>query len=78
MIINISKINEKIIDVDCIIKSEGEKIFIAVRDNGNSFNPIEYHPHENFKFDNIEVLKSLSKNIQYNRTLSLNQTFIEI
>ena len=78
MAVNISKINPKIIDVDIRIKSEDEKIIVAVRDNGIAFNPLEYQPKENFEFGNIEMLKALSKNIKYNRVLSLNQTIIEI
>lgn len=78
MAVNISKINSKIIDVDIRIKSEDKKIIVAVRDNGIAFNPLEYQPKENFKFENIEVLKALSKNIKYNRVLSLNQTILEI
>ena len=78
MTVNISKINSKIIDVDIRIKTEDEKIIMAVRDNGKAFNPLEYQPQENFEFGNIEMLKALSKNIKYNRVLSLNQTILEI
>jgi len=79
MIINIEKINSgKKIDVDVRIKSEGEKIIVAIRDNGKSFNPLEYQPQENYKTDGITILKSITKNIQYSRTLSLNQTVIEV
>ena len=79
MIINIEKTNpDKKIDVDVRIKSVAEKIVIAIRDNGKNFNPLEYQSHENFKIDKIMVLKSITKNIQYNRTLPLNQTVIEI
>ena len=68
----------KIIDADVRIKSAGGKIIIAFRDNGKPFNPTEYQSTEDFKFDNIKMLKALSKKISYNRVLSLNQTIIEI
>lgn len=49
---NIEKINVgKIVDVDIRIKSEDQKIVIAVRDNGVSFNPLEYQPQENYATD---------------------------
>lgn len=79
MTVHLAKINAgTIIDADVRIKSEGDKIIIAFRDNGKPFNPMEYQSNEDFKFDNIEMLKALSKNISYNRILSLNQTIIEI
>ena len=68
----------KIIDTDVRIKSAGGKIIIAFRDNGKPFNPTEYQSTEDFKFDNIKMLKALSKKISYNRVLALNQTIIEI
>ena len=79
MTVQMAKVNAgKIIDVDVRIKSELDKIIIAFRDNGKPFNPMEYQSHEDFNFDNIAMLKALSKNISYNRVLSLNQTIIEI
>ena len=41
------------VDVDIRIKTEDEKIIMAVRDNGKAFNPLEYQPQENFEFGNI-------------------------
>lgn len=79
MIVHMAKINAgKIVDADVRIKSEREKIIIAFRDNGKPFNPTEYQSNEDFNFDNIAMLKALSKNISYNRVLALNQTIIEI
>lgn len=77
--VNMEKINDgKKVDVDVRIKSEDSKIIIAIRDNGKSFNPLEYQPQEDYKTDGIIILKSLIKNIQYSRALSLNQTIIEV
>ena len=79
MTVHMTKINAgKIVDADVRIKSESDKIIIAFRDNGKPFNPTEHHPNEDFNFDNIAMLKAMSKNINYNRVLSLNQTVIEI
>jgi len=79
MTVQMAKINAgKIIDADVRIKSEGGEIIIAFRDNGKPFNPMEYQSNDDFNFDNIAMLKALSKKISYNRVLSLNQTIIEI
>lgn len=81
MTLNIEKLNAgKETDVDVRIKSEENKIIIALRDNGKSFNPLEYSVTEekNLHTDGIMLLKNLAGEVKYNRVLSLNQTFIEI
>ncbi len=81
MTLNIEKLNaDKKVDVDLRIKRGDDKIIIAIRDNGKSFNPIEYYivEEENLHTDRIMLLKNLAKKIKYNRVLSLNQTVIEI
>jgi len=81
MTLNIEKLNVgKKIDVDLRIKRGADKIIIALRDNGKSFNPLEYSVAEekNLHTDGIMLLKNLAKEIKYNRVLSLNQTVIEI
>ena len=81
MTLNIEKLNaDEKIDVDLRIKRGEDKIIIALRDNGKSFNPLEYSvaEEENLHIDGIMLLKNLASEIKYNRVLSLNQTFIEI
>ena len=81
MTLNIEKLNAgKKIDADLRIKRGADKIIIALRDNGKSFNPLEYSVAEekNLHTDGIMLLKSLASKINYNRVLSLNQTLIEI
>ena len=81
MTLNIEKLNaNKKIDVDLRIKRGNDKIIIALRDNGKSFNPLEYsiEEEENLHTDGIMLLKNLVSEIKYNRILSLNQTLIEI
>ena len=82
MTLNIEKLNEnKKIDVDLRIKrGEDNKIIIALRDNGKSFNPLEYSvvEEENFHTDGIMLLKQFASEIKYGRVLSLNQTFVEL
>jgi len=81
MTLNIEKLNAgKKIDADLRIKRGEDKIIIALRDNGKSFNPLEYSVEEekNLHTDGIMLLKNLATEIKYNRILSLNQTLIEI
>lgn len=81
MTLNINNLNvSKKVDVDVRLKTAGDKIIIALRDNGKSFNPLEYSVAEekNLHTDGIMLLKNLASEIKYNRVLSLNQTFIEI
>lgn len=81
MTLNIEKLNAgKETDIDVRIKAEENKIIIALRDNGKSFNPLEYSVAEekNLHTDGIMLLKNLAREVKYNRVLSLNQTFIEI
>lgn len=81
MTLNIEKLNAgQKIDVDLRIKRGDGKIIIALRDNGTSFNPLEYSvsEEENLHTDGIMLLKNLAREIKYNRVLALNQTLIEI
>lgn len=81
MTLNIEKLNHnKKTKVDLRIKHSDKKIIIALRDNGKAFNPVEYsvEEKENLHTDGIMLLKTLARDIKYNRVLSLNQTCIEM
>ena len=56
------------------------RIILALRDNGQPFNPVEYSPDEtsDYRTDGIMLLKAIAKDIQYSRVQSLNQTIIEL
>lgn len=62
------------------LKRNEDKVIIAFRDDGKSFNPLEYSvaEKENLHFDEIMLLKNLASGIKYNHDLSLNQTFIKV
>ena len=62
------------------VESGDGRIILALRDNGQPFNPIEYSPEEtaDYRTDGIVLLKAMAKDIHYNRVLSLNQTIIEL
>ena len=82
MTANCAKYNsgKNAVNIDVRIINAGRNIVLALRDDGKPFNPVEYSPQESeeYKFDEIMMLKSIAKDIQYNRVLSLNQTLIEI
>ena len=81
-IVNVQQLaKNKMPNVDVIIKAdENQRVMIVLRDDGKAFNPLEYKPNdeENFYTDGIVLMKALSKKIQYNRVVGLNQTIIEI
>ncbi len=81
--------NKRAADIDVrisVIESAGGeasrnwRVILALRDNGQPFNPIEYTPNEtaDYRTDGIMLLKAMAKDIHYSRVLSLNQTIIEL
>lgn len=67
------------VNVDVRITASGDEVRIAVRDDGVSFNPVEYRPGETgFVSDGIMLLKALADSFSYHRVLALNQTLITI
>jgi len=64
------------IDVSLVI--ENQKMLLRIRDNGVPFNPTEYEfDSEDFEIHGIELVKAVSSNISYMRTMDLNNTVIE-
>ncbi|MBQ7477240.1 MAG: ATP-binding protein [Selenomonadaceae bacterium] len=76
-IVNVKQLaKNKTPNVDVIIKlDENQNVMIVLRDDGKAFNPLEYKPNdeENVFTDGIVLMKALSKKIQYNRVVGLNQ-----
>lgn len=67
------------VDVDVRIALSGSDLIISLRDNGASFNPVEYRPEETgFSIDGITLLRMLAMEMKYSRVLALNQTVIAI
>ncbi len=81
MVINISKRAKKNpVDVDVRIIESTDGLAIILRDNGMTFNPVEYNVQGSKLCitDGILLLKKLARNIKYSRTMGLNQTVIEL
>ena len=79
MIVNCIKYGGRLshwIDVSLVI--EKQKMLLRIRDNGVPFNPTEYE-FDSGKFDihGIEVVKTISSDISYMRTMDLNNTVLE-
>lgn len=79
MIVNCIKYGGRLshwIDVSLVI--EKQKMLLRIRDNGVPFNPTEYE-FDGGKFDihGIELVKTISSDISYMRTIDLNNTVLE-
>lgn len=60
------------VDVDVRIALSGSDLIISLRDNGASFNPVEYRPEETgFSIDGITLLRMLAMEMKYSRVLAL-------
>jgi len=79
MIVNCIKYGGKAshwIDVSLII--EEQKMLLRIRDNGVPFNPTEYEfDSKEFDIHGIELVKAVSSNVSYMRTMDLNNTVLE-
>ncbi len=68
-------------DMDIRILKSGSGVTVSLRDNGSSFNPMEYtadEPDRGYLTDGILVFRALVKDVRYSRVLSLNQTIIDV
>ncbi len=79
MIVNCIKYGGRLshwIDVSLVI--EKQKLLLRFRDNGVPFNPTEYE-FDSGKYDihGIELVKKISSDISYMRTMDLNNTVLE-
>jgi len=69
------------IGVDARVYTTDEGTMVSFRDNGAAFNPLVYTSEEQEKgllTDSIMVMKSLAKKVDYDRHLSMNQTYITL
>ena len=70
--------DEKDIDI-CLSKTEG-RYYLRIRDDGIPFDPVSYEPGEEAEKmpGGLTLLKKMAIGIRYMRTLSLNNTIIEV
>lgn len=78
MTVNIIKFGGKSsnwIDINLCI--EADTLNLRIRDNGVIFNPLEYkHDSEEFDIHGIELVKKISKSMNYIRAIDMNNTII--
>lgn len=63
--------------IDINLCLEDDLCRLRIRDNGVNFNPLEYsHDYEDFDIHGIELVKKISKSMDYIRAIDMNNTII--
>lgn len=63
--------------IDINLCLEDDLCRLRIRDNGVNFNPLEYsHDYEEFDIHGIELVKKISKSMDYIRAIDMNNTII--
>lgn len=63
--------------IDINLCVEDDLCRLRLRDNGVNFNPLEYsHDYEEFDIHGIELVKKISKSMDYIRAIDMNNTII--
>lgn len=70
------KSKKKDADIDIRIFSDKNNMIVSIRDNGDEFNP-NYDIGDD-EISPLKVIKSISENIEYTRTLGFNRTIITL
>ena len=78
MTVNIIKFGGKTSNwIDINLCLEGDLCRLRIRDNGVNFNPLEYsYDREEFDIHGIELVKRISKSMDYIRAIDMNNTII--
>ena len=78
MTVNIIKFGGKTSNwIDINLSLEDDICQLRIRDNGVNFNPLEYsYDHEEFDIHGIELVKKISKSMDYIRAIDMNNTII--
>ena len=78
MTVNIIKFGGKTSNwIDINLCLEDDLCRLRIRDNGVNFNPLEYsHDSDEFDIHGIELVKKISRSMDYIRTIDMNNTII--
>ena len=78
MIANIIKHGGKSVHwIDVNLSIEAQEMRLRIRDNGIPFNPVEYSfDSDGYEINGIELVKRISSEIDYMRTIDMNNTII--
>jgi len=63
--------------IDVNVRIIENEVILRVRDDGITFNPVEYHTEE-MSFSGIETVKKLAKSLNYSRVLGFNSSIIKV
>ena len=75
LLMYILDINDKLDWVDVIIRDNDKNTIISIKHSGIGYNP---QADTDLNSDNIDMLRSISDNIEYSQILGLNNTVITI
>ena len=64
-------------DIDLICRLRDEDLILTVRDNGKTLSSVE-PDKDNEEFENLRMIHSLAKDVDYTRTLGLNSTVVTL
>ena len=64
--------------VDIFLKITPEAVVLKVRDNGKIFNPTEYIDHSGEMITGLELIRTISTKIEYNRVIGFNTTIVTV
>lgn len=65
-------------NIDVFIKISEEKIILRLRDNGKIFNPTEYVDDSGKVITGLQMVRSISSEIEYTRVIGYNTTVLSI
>lgn len=64
--------------VDVFLKISEKYVVLKIRDNGNVFNPTEYIDDSGREVTGLELVRTLTSSIEYNRVIGFNVTVVTV
>lgn len=64
--------------IDIFLRITPEAVILKVRDNGNVFNPTEYIDNSGETITGLQLLRSISSKVEYNRVVGFNNTIVTV
>ncbi len=65
-------------DIDICLSKTADSFYMRIRDDGIPFDPVSYKSEEKEAIGGLDLIRKLAVKISYMRTISLNNTIIEI
>ena len=64
--------------IDIFLKITPEAVVLKVRDNGSIFNPTEYIDNSGEMITGLQLIRSISSKVEYNRVIGFNTTIVTV